>query len=374
MPTERSVWRIPHGFTGGRRPPVAGHPPHVGHARRMARAPEPLVRGEPVAAGGAGPARCGHPPQGGRTGRGVDGVGGGPVTDPGVGPGRVPPRSAPPPRRPRSARAPARHRGRGGSPAPAGPPPGGRSGRRPRGSGRSRAARRRRPPPGRATGRPGCAGGWPRPGRRGRLDRRPRRGRPRSGGGAGPGSARRTTRRGPGTRGSAAGGCRSGTGRPCRPRRGAPGRAGRRRGGGRRGTRRPARVAAGAGGRGCRGRRRTCGWGASGRAWGAVAEGGGLPLARAEGVVGLPGQVRDPGVEFGDAREEIPAAGTRGPVHPARVGDRTAISPPAQLEAALNKYLELKLITCDQATTEQGLAYYWTHLGRECVIPSLADP
>ena len=50
-----------------------------------------------------------------------------------------------------------------------------------------------------------------------------------------------------------------------------------------------------------------------------LAERGGLPLAGAEGVVELPGQLGDLGFEFGDTLEEFPAAGTRGLVHAAIV-------------------------------------------------------
>jgi hypothetical protein len=46
-----------------------------------------------------------------------------------------------------------------------------------------------------------------------------------------------------------------------------------------------------------------------------LAERGGLPLAGAQGVVEPPGQLRDPGFEFGDSLEELPAAGTRRLVH-----------------------------------------------------------
>jgi hypothetical protein len=60
----------------------------------------------------------------------------------------------------------------------------------------------------------------------------------------------------------------------------------------------------------------------------AFAEGGGLPLTGADGVVELPGQVGDPCFECGDTTEEFPATGTRGLVHAARVEDRAAISSP----------------------------------------------
>lgn len=69
----------------------------------------------------------------------------------------------------------------------------------------------------------------------------------------------------------------------------------------------------------------------------AIAERGGLPFARAEGVVELPGQVGDPGLERGDTTEEFPAAGTRGPVHAGRVGNWLAISSPGSPGGALNK-------------------------------------
>jgi hypothetical protein len=56
----------------------------------------------------------------------------------------------------------------------------------------------------------------------------------------------------------------------------------------------------------------------------AFAERGGLPLAGADGVIELPGQLGDPGFEFGDTLEEFPTAGTRGLVHAAIVGMREA--------------------------------------------------
>jgi hypothetical protein len=56
----------------------------------------------------------------------------------------------------------------------------------------------------------------------------------------------------------------------------------------------------------------------------ALAERSGLPLAGAERVIELPGQLGDPGFEFGDTLQEFPAAGTRGLVHAAIVWMREA--------------------------------------------------
>jgi hypothetical protein len=61
------------------------------------------------------------------------------------------------------------------------------------------------------------------------------------------------------------------------------------------------------------------GWLRVGLGW-AFAERGGLPLADAQSVIELPGQLGDLGFEFGDTLEEFPAAGTRGLVHDAIVG------------------------------------------------------
>src|SRR6516162_3087437 len=57
-----------------------------------------------------------------------------------------------------------------------------------------------------------------------------------------------------------------------------------------------------------------------------LAERGGLPLAGADGLVELPGQLRDPGFEFGDTLEEFPAPGTRDLFHAAIVVTGTPIS------------------------------------------------
>ena len=48
-----------------------------------------------------------------------------------------------------------------------------------------------------------------------------------------------------------------------------------------------------------------------------LAERGGLPLAGAEGVVKVPGQLGDPGFEFGDLLDEFPTTGTGRFVHTA---------------------------------------------------------
>jgi hypothetical protein len=70
----------------------------------------------------------------------------------------------------------------------------------------------------------------------------------------------------------------------------------------------------------------------------AFSERGGLPLAGAECVFELPGQLGGPGFECGDTLEEFPAAGTRGLVHAGRIGNGRAISSPGSPRGALNKY------------------------------------
>src|SRR5207247_308769 len=72
----------------------------------------------------------------------------------------------------------------------------------------------------------------------------------------------------------------------------------------------------------------------------ALAERGGLPLAGAQSVVELPGQVGDPGFEFGDTLEEFPAAGTGGLVHAAIVAAEASNGP----DGGLIKYLRSSLI------------------------------
>ena len=85
-----------HGPAGGRRQQVTGAPQHVGHALLVDRPLEPLVRGKPVVVQDARPAHADDPLKDCGTALGVDGVRGGPVTDPGVEPGGVSP--DPPPR------------------------------------------------------------------------------------------------------------------------------------------------------------------------------------------------------------------------------------------------------------------------------------
>jgi hypothetical protein len=52
------------------------------------------------------------------------------------------------------------------------------------------------------------------------------------------------------------------------------------------------------------------------------AERGGLSLAGADGLVQLPGQLGNPGFEFGHAMEQFPTAGTRRLVHAAMLPDQ----------------------------------------------------
>jgi hypothetical protein len=83
--------REPDGPAGRTRQQVAGAAEHVGHALLVDRPLEPVIRGEPVVAQGARPVPADHPLQDVGAALWVDGVRGGPVTDPRMEPGRVPP-------------------------------------------------------------------------------------------------------------------------------------------------------------------------------------------------------------------------------------------------------------------------------------------
>ena len=93
-----------------------------------------------------------------------------------------------------------------------------------------------------------------------------------------------------------------------------------------------------------------------------LAERGGLPLPGAEGILQLPGQLRDPGFEFGDTLEEFPTAGTRGLVHDTIVANGGRRRP----DEGLIKYA-IEHATCgikQQFRVEQFLVRTWRALRR----------
>ena len=328
-----------------RRQQVAGAAQHVGHALLVDRLLEPVVRGEPVVAQDARPVPADHPLQDVGTALGVDGVRGGPVTDPGVEPGRVP--SDPPPRlvgrdllgRPHLVEDQVVVRfqaGRGPQVDLGAGPAGQRDAEQGLEDRRDLAVRQAHLGVQDRGGGLGVgadlAGG--RAQGVGRLERVPALGPLAARLAVADVDAELADQRRAGDLGLELVG-RAGLDEAAPAVRAGVGEVGLVALGDLFGRRRRA-VAVGAVGvaRLAAGRLRV----GLGRP---LAERGGLPLAGAEGVVELPGQLGDLGFEFGDTLEEFPAAGTRGLVHAAIVATGAAISgwtaariPPAIAEAS----------------------------------------